>query len=419
MTKRILIYSPDLIGHPRIYCRAIADALREQDSHLIFALGYSSECELVDCEDLIPLANRPEVTLVDLRDYSHSQSTHLSTIELLDVQKKLAVDITLFIEADKFKDEFIKIALGKSPQLAGKNIGIFAKTSEWIPGEDSFTGETQTLLAPTIRTTLGNIKRAVFCRKRSMRYFYEQQILKKNVLQELWVKDERLSEQRPYPVCWMPEISRPFAADTTPADDYEIKKSELEGFLEKNNHLEPYLFFGDAAYYKGYDIFLKFIEQNENICAFHTGRTYDAQQHSYFQYDVEHLRKKLKQQGRLFETNEYVSCERLKKLYFSSIKVYLTTHRLALSSSTMIQALELSIPILVPDRGLLAHRVKQNKLGMVYKYEDIEDLSEKSNSMRMNDLAVFEQNAHAFWQRFSEKNIKAFLVDHLLECRSM
>jgi hypothetical protein len=414
MNKRILIYSPDLVGHPRIYCRVIADALRDQDCQLLFALGYSSECELVDCEDLIPLVSRPGVTLIDLRDYSHSQSPHLTAGEMLGVQKKLNADITLFIEADKFNDEFKKIALRKSPQLAGKNIGIFAKTSEWIPGEDSFTGEPIKLLANTIRATLGNIKRAIFNRKISKRYFYEQQILKQNVLQELWVKDERLSEQRPYPVCWMPEISRPFATDTSPSDDYEIRKAELEKFLAKNNHLEPYLFFGDAAYYKGYDIFLKFIEQNENVCAFHTGRTYDAQQHGYFQYDVERLRKKLKQQGRLFETNEYVACEKLKKLYFSSINFYLSTHRLALSSSTVIQALELGIPILVPDRGLLAHRVKHNDLGLVYKYEDIEDLSIKSKNMRRSDLVTFQLNAKAFWLKFSDNSVKSFLVDRLL-----
>ena len=172
MNKRILIYSPDLIGHPRVYCRVIADALRDQDCQLFFALGYSSECELADCEDLIPLANRPKVTLIDLRDHSDTKNPHLAAGELLALQNQLNADTTLFIEADKFNDEFKKIALGASPHLAGKNIGIFASTSEWIPGEDSFNGEPITLLAKTIRTTLGNIKRAIFNKKSTKRYFY-------------------------------------------------------------------------------------------------------------------------------------------------------------------------------------------------------------------------------------------------------
>ena len=35
---------------------------------------------------------------------------------------------------------------------------------------------------------------------------------------------------------------------------------------------------------------------------------------------------------------------------------------------------QLGKPVLVPDRGLLGHRVRKNDLGGVYKYEDLKDL---------------------------------------------
>ena len=57
------------------------------------------------------------------------------------------------------------------------------------------------------------------------------------------------------------------------------------------------------------------------------------------------------------------------------------THRLALSSSTVIQALELGKPVLVPDRGLLGHRVRTNHLGAVYRYEDLDDLRRHAQSL--------------------------------------
>ena len=110
---------------------------------------------------------------------------------------------------------------------------------------------------------------------------------------------------------------------------------------------------------------------------------------SYFRCDVEALRAQLKNENRLYETNAYVHTQRLKELLFGSIRLYITTHRLALSSSTVIQALELGKPVLVPDRGLLGYRVRKNNLGDVYSYEDLSDLGQKAEKLWHSDLSHF------------------------------
>jgi len=415
MKPNILLFSPDVIGHPRVYCRVITDALKNEECNVIIAMGFSDENDLSSCLDLQPLINISNIQIVDLRDYSHSTSSQLTFDELKELQLSFKIDTTVFIEADKSMQLFLDIANNNSLKLHGKNIGIFANTAEWIPGEDSYTGKKLSLIAPTIRTTLGNIKRLMFQRKRSSRYFYEQIIIKKKILDEIWVKDERITKVKAHPVYWMPEFSRPLDDVDNEADNFADEKTELDHFIAANSDLEPVLYFGDAAYYKGYDLFLKFIEQNEDVCAIHAGLSYDNDQHSYFTYDVEIIRTKLKQQGRLFETNKYVHSQRLKELYFSTISIYLTTHRLALSSSTVIQALELGKPVLVPNRGLLNYRIKHNELGFVYKYEDTADLSEKFHSLLASDLTLYKQNAKTFWERFSDKNIQAFLIERLLK----
>jgi len=406
MTQRILLYSPDLIGHPRIYCRVFSDILREKNCHVYVAMGFSKEHPLETCDDLLPLLDMPNVEILDLRTFSTENDSNLKANEIIRLQYSLNIDTTIFIEADKSKDEFHKIANGNAEALIGKNIGIFANSAEWIPGENFYTGLPIKIIAPTIRTTLGNIKRALFNRKQTAHYFFEKLIIGKKVLQEIWVKDERVSEKISDPVYWMPEISRPFYDDSDTADDYDIKREELSLFLSDNAGLEPALFFGDAAYYKGYDLFL---------CAIHPGRTYDSQQLSFFQHDVERIRALLKKQGRLYETNEYVHSQRLKQLYFSTINIYLTTHRLALSSSTVIQAAELGKPMLVPDRGLLGHRVKDNNIGLVYEYENVDDLSEKVKIMLNSSLDYFSQNSRLFWRPFSEENIARFVLERTID----
>jgi hypothetical protein len=414
--RRFLLYSPDVVGHPRVYCRVIADILAAEPCQLVVAMGFTDEIGLDDSPDILPLSSRAGVQLVDTRTFSRAGEPHLTAEELVELQLHFNTDTTLFIEADKSNTQFFRIASGEAPRLRGRNLGIFANTAEWYPGEDSFTGQRRRLIAPTVRTTLGNVKRAFFDRRQSARYFYEKIIIRSGVLDEIFVKDERLAQWRGPPVHWMPEISRPSAISESPEACAEFlrRRSEIEGFLAHNKHREVMLYFGDAAYYKGYDLFLKFVAANPSTCAIHAGRSYDAQQKSHFCCDVEMIRAQLGRENRLYETNAYVHVQRLKDVLFGSIRLYITTHRLTLSSSTVIQALELGKPVLVPDRGLLGYRVHKNKLGDTYNYEDLSDLGEKAEKLWSSDLSRFSAVAKSFWQRFSDEAIRGFFSARLL-----
>ena len=414
--KRILLYAPDVVGHPRVYCRVIADALAGEPCELVIALGFTAQVALKESPDLQPLISHPGVQLVDTREHSRFGKPHLTAEELLDLQVRFTIDVTLFIEADKSNVEFIRIAKRMAPPLKGRNLGIFANTAEWYPGESSFTGERIRLLAPTLRTTLGNVKRAIFNRQQQPGYFYEKTIIGSGVIDEVWVKDERLADWKGAPVYWMPEISRPATPSETPEETAEFnqREAELRAFLLANAGREPVLYFGDAAYYKGYDLFLEFIAANPGTCAIHPGCSYDAQQRAYFRSDVEAMRVKLRAEGRLYETNAYVHTQRVKELFFNAIRVYITTHRLALSSSTMIQAAELGKPVLVPDRGLLGHRVRTDHLGGVYRYEDIEDLRLQADALWRSDLSRFAEPVARFWSKFTDEAVQTFFVKRLL-----
>lgn len=415
MLKKILLYSPDLVGHPRVYCRVIADALIDSPCELFLALGFTESVGLRESPDLQPLQNRHNVRMIDCRRYSGSGRTNLTAEELVEMQNRFQVDTTLFIEADKSNAEFMRIAAGEAPRLQGRNIGIFANTAEWYPGEDSFTGVRKRILARTLRTTLGNIKRSIFNRRDQPKYFYEEIIISNSILDEIIVKDERLAEWRGPPVYWMPEISRPVPTIESVEDraEYELRAKELAGFLEMNSDREVVLYFGDAAYYKGYDLFLQFISENPWTCGVHPGRSYDDQQKSYFAHDVDQLRSRLLQEGRLYETNTYVHTQSLKELFFNVIRVYITFHRLALSSSTVIQAAEFGKPVLVPDRGLLAYRAKCNSIGRVYRYGDLAELRKISQQLWNSDLSEFTDPVRRFWAKFSDAAIRRFFLSKL------
>ena len=285
----------------------------------------------------------------------------------------------MFIEAEKFADQFRRIASRDAPKLANTTLGIFAKTAEWYPGEDPFNGEKFRFVGKTLRNTLGNVYRRILRRNRLPSYFYTHDLLKKRTIDTVITKDERLLELGIPSIVHMPEISRIQApiSELSPSDSDSRVKREVEDFLNRNQDKKRFLYFGDTAFYKGYDLFLAFLVANPDFIGLHPGRHCDDNQRAYYEHDVDELRACLLEQGRLFETQRYVSSEYEKRLFFSSVDVYATTHRLALSSSTMFQAIELGKPVIVPNRGLLGYRVRTNDLGLVYEYGDLTDLRRK------------------------------------------
>src|SRR5665648_1171141 len=99
--KRILLYSPDVVGHPSVYCRVIADILATGSCELVVAMGFTDEIGLNESPDIQPLSSRAGVQLIDTRTFSRTDKPHLTAEELVGLQFHFGIDTTLFIEADK------------------------------------------------------------------------------------------------------------------------------------------------------------------------------------------------------------------------------------------------------------------------------------------------------------------------------
>lgn len=111
--KRLLLYSPDVVGHPRVYCRVIADAMAAESCELFVAMGFTDAVGLKESPDILPLASRAGVQLLDTRDFSGNRKPHLTAEELVGLQSRFSIDTTLFIEAEKSNAEFARIAAKK------------------------------------------------------------------------------------------------------------------------------------------------------------------------------------------------------------------------------------------------------------------------------------------------------------------
>jgi glycosyltransferase involved in cell wall biosynthesis len=409
----ILLYAPDLTGHPQVYCRVIARALLDAGHSVAIASAADEADWRSRWPTLRPLADEDRVRCVDVRKTTGS-SGNLTAEQLVQVQKECGADSTLFIDADSFSAQFRRIANGEAPRLRGRICAIFSGASEWCTGEDPYTGEREPLIGPTLRRTLGRVKRALFARRKSVGYFYEHVLIRRRTVDALIVKDERIPQRFGPPVHWMPEIYRVFdvISGERRLADWDRFAEPIQRYIQQAGADHVLLYFGTGAWYKGYDWFLRLAQQVPGTFALHAGAP-DRREGIPYGCDVEAVRQDLLRQGRLFETQAFMESGDLIELLFSSVARFVSTHRLTLSSGTALQALEMGKPVLTPDAGLVGWRTREFHLGTTYAYGDIDDLARKWAAFPCGSRDANPQAIRAFMKRFSREKTERFFVDVL------
>ncbi len=412
----VLLYAPILTGHPQVYCRVLGDILLEAGHDVIIAAASEAATAWRDWCDFAPFADVEKICFVDTRSISSNREAHLTAEELVDLQKHYAIDSTLFIEGDWFREQFIRIGEGIAPRLHGRNAAICSRVNHWYPGEDAYTGRPFPLFGPTLRQTLGRAKRAVINRKESDRYFYETVLCKKGVVDSLIVKDERITEKYGPPIYWMPEIYRVFddVSENEKKADWDTFAEPIREYIQNAGAENVLLYFGTGTWYKGYDYFLKLAELDSTTFALHAGAP-ERKKPKPMAFDTEALCNILREQGRLFETNAFVESQALVNMLFHSIERFVSTHRLTLSSGTMLQALEAGKPVLVPGTGLVGWRTETFGLGRTYNYLDENDLARAWKAFREEPVALYQENTKKYMERFSRDAVRAFFLARLCE----
>ncbi len=410
---KTLIYAPELSGHPQVYCRVIARALLDAGHPVAIACPADPADWQTRWHMLRPLAGDGRVRCIDIRRTTEAPRGALKAEQLLHIQRECDADATLFIDADLFGTEFRRIAAGEAPRLRGRICAIFARASEWFPGEDAYTGQPAPVVKPTLRHAMGRIKRAIFNRGQSPRYFYEHVLIESGILDALVVKDERIARRFGEPVRWMPEIYRIFDAqpEERRGPDWDRYAEPIRRYIERVGPDKVLLYFGEGAWYKGYDYFLKLAQMDEGCFALHAGAPERGEKGKPYRYDVITLRQELLRQGRLFETSAFIGSGDLMGLVFGKIDHFASTHRLTLSSATMLQALEMGKPVLTPGSGLVGWRTREFKLGATYAYGDMADLAEKWRVFRTGAFDATASGIRSFMARFSRERTERFFVD--------
>ncbi len=408
----LLLYAPELNGHPQLYCRNLVDLLTEAGHQVIIAAGTDERTWAKDWRDLRPLAASAKVCLVDTRKFSRAGQVHLRAEELIDLQTAFRIESTLLIEGNYLEDDFCRIAEKTAPRFKGRMAVIMPGACRWIVGEDPYTGLRDPIWPRSFRNLLGRVKRTFVPRRDTPRYLYEKVLIGARVVDAIVVKDERATERFGPPVFWMPEIYKVFNPRPTEVyqDDWHALAAPIRDFCDRAGADNLVLYFGTGTWYKGYDYFLRLLELDPTSYGLHAGAPDRRERGKTMVFDTERLRKKLLEEGRLFEANRFIESDALVRDVFSRISRFVSTHRLTLSSGTALQALDAGKPVLMPSRGLVGYRVRQNKIGKTYEYLDDKDLVRCWKEFRETPVDAFSEGIAAFMERFSYEKISEFFL---------
>ena len=391
MRPRVLIYSSQLAGHRQLFCDVFVDVFLEFGYAVILAVGLSNGANR--WRHIERHRSNPYVEIIDTQLLSTTKDGKLSVEQIVQIQSEQSVRVTLFPCGDELVHELTAIGNGDAPRLKGSNIGIFGVTEAWFPGE------------PIFRRGMTLWERIAVTRKmvpgqNTVATFFERVLLSKQVLDVVLVKDERVAEAKGSPFFWFPDIYRPLSwnEDATDSAEYDEIVPAYEVFLKDHSGMEPLLYFGVGARYKGYDTLLRLALEDEATCFIMCGTPIKTEP---FIHDVNAMKQRLIEQGRFFDTKRQLDSWRAVDFFFSSIHRFVSTHKIYLSSGTMIQALEAGKPVLVPNRGLLRYRTVSNGVGQVYTPTRFEDLVAAWHEFKQEPTSNYSENIRNFMKRFS------------------
>jgi len=412
---RILLYAPSLTGHPQVYCRVIGDILLEAGHEVVIAAALDEVGWGRQWRDLRPFEHHPRVQIVDTRLRSAGRLLDLSAEEMKMLQQDFRIDSTLMVEADRFVEEFRRIAERVVPRLHGKTVGIFARTSGWFPREEDYGGALLPPRGGSLRARASWLRNSLFRPHETQAYLYRELLIRRHAVDAVVVKDERVSERFGPPVYWMPEIYQVFGGN--PAErrmgDWDQLTEPIREYIQRAGASNVLLFFGAGAWYKGYDLFLRLAELDPSIFALHAGAPERNEPSKQMAFDTAAIRTILRGQKRLFETQAYIESEDLIHLLFGRIERFVSTHRLTLSSGTALQALDAGKPLLTPAGGLVGYRTRQYNLGMTYRYFDDRDLAATWHEFSQIPATTYSTSIAAFMQRFSREEVARFFLSQL------
>ncbi len=380
---RVFVYLPSLHGHRQVYCREFCDYFLSRGFSVTVATRLS---DLHETGPLAVIREHPRVSFVpDPLEAGQNASSELRALGA--AARQAGADVTFLAEADSAHGLLSAQIARPALRLPGRRLGLFIRSTNYVHKVKS--------------PQLGRIGRVVAesytYRPLSLaqpRIFHEIVTRRFSVLEAALCLDEAFVAGENRRNVWLPDIWAPFREDNAASAEAAAWQAEVSTFLRPRGDVPTVVFTGWAAPRRGYHELLR-LASDVDGCFIHCGAPWDS--------------GKVDQDGGLEARATLVSrCAILESGHsyesFETARVTLRAARCVVlpypqhlgSSGAMLQALSAGRPVLVPDQGLMAWRVRNFGLGLTYAPGDRRDMRYKFLLLQSTPPEVFADSIERF-----------------------
>lgn len=386
-----LVYSYFLDGHRQVWSAGVCDFLIRQgwDVRLLTAGYYKPSLAPDDVYAFFkPLVATKRFEIVHLS--KGIEEYHLQAALLVEHQRRLRPGCTFIVEISSMVAQLKRHAFGLAPAFHRHTTGLMTVNLRGF-----YTPWAELSWADRWHYLKFHLKhRLLLCNPRLFSGCYYE-------------NEEFVARESDPRVAFLPDFAcyTFFGATDTAADARVV--ADYAAFLQRHPGKDVLLYFGMEQMRRGPDALLDLALEDTSLIYAHFGSIDSAEENHP---NREAKKARLRAEGRIFEYNEFVRSPRIAQCAFESIRFMVLPYRdFYAASGVMAQAMEYGAPVLVPDVGLMARRVRHHRLGLVYRHGQGEDLRAQCQLLR-RDVATFSPGVKAYYDAtFSKQSLDAAL----------
>lgn len=384
---RIFLNIPNMDGHRQVYCRELCDYFLSRGCSVTVSTDTTALARIAELSRLLRL---PQVRFV--RDTWTNKSGAAAQLKtLVVVARHAGADVTFLAEADGAHGLLAAQVARPRYRLPGRRVGLFIRSTNYIHR--------------TQCNQVGRLGKAVIAaysfRPLSLarpRLFHEVIAQHFSVLDAALCLDEVFAASQGSRYVWLPDIavaSVDYDADGAEAAEWAARVSDFV----QTQHGRPVVVYAGTPYARrGYQALLE-LTRDIDGCFIHCGRLYDPDGDD--PDEDRGARAALVARSAILESGRaYQSFETAQVTLRAARCVVLPYSRHLGSSGVMLQALMAGRPVLVPDQGLMAWRVRNFGLGLTFASGDSRDMRYRFSVLQNTPPGVFADAVSQFTEYF-------------------